>query len=83
MRDGIECDGVYDDSTFEGFAGRGDKVRYLGFNGFDGQRAYIEAKGVKKGHELTVVTCYIGDWSSSYTFEEVDGHHNTVMFELV
>jgi len=69
------------DELKESFATKATKVTYLGKNGYDMQREFIESKGVKEGDVLTVKTCSVGDWSSTYTFEEIDGDHNTVMFD--
>lgn len=66
-----------------GMAQEGDKVVYLGINGYDIQRDHVELLGVSRGDRLTVSSVEVGSYSSSYTFEEIKGLHNTVMFELV
>jgi hypothetical protein len=71
-----------EDLLTQGFLPRGSRVTYLGENGYDRDREYIEDYGIKPGDSLTVATCSVGNWNSSYTFEEVAGKHNTVMFKV-
>ena len=64
------------------FAGKGDKVRFMNKNGYDPERERaLKAIGLER--IVTVVECDIGSSSSSYTFEEVPGSWNTVMFDRV
>ena len=67
----------------DGFLGRGKRVRYLNRNGYDAHREYAAKMGITEGMILTVDTCTVENWSSDYTFYEVGGSHNTVMFEEV
>ena len=64
-----------------GFYPRGTTVIYLGKHGYDFQRENIEKVGIKEGDVLTVLSCSVGSSSSTYTFEEIKGSHNTVLFE--
>lgn len=65
-----------------GFAGDGDKVRFLGRNGYDGELQ--RAKDIFwTDKTYTVAGVSVGGWSSTYTFEEVGGSWNTVMFERI
>lgn len=66
-----------------GFCPKGTKVRFLDFNGYDHDLKYARDRGMIKDSIYTVKAAYIGDWSSDYTFEEVDGRFNTVMFKEV
>jgi len=65
-----------------GFIGKGSKVRFLNKNGYDGERERAAAIFVND-MPLTVKACRIGQSSSDYTFEEVEGRWNTVMFEEI
>lgn len=65
-----------------GMARRGEQVRYLDTGGYEAQRIYAREK-MTKGQVLTVKSMNIGGFMSNYQFEEVDGSHNTVMFERV
>jgi hypothetical protein len=66
------------------WAGRDEKVKYLGTNGNDYDRKKCDTLGMLRGEILTVKTCNIGSWSSTYTFKEYPGEKfNTVMFEMV
>lgn len=85
-----EGDNVYVDPAFSveyllesGFYPKGTKARYLGRNGYDAQREHIEKLGIKEGDILTVDKCEVGSSSSYYTFKELAGRFNTVMFEKV
>ena len=66
-----------------GFLGKGKRVRYLNRNGYDAHREYAAKMGITEGMILTVKTCTVGNWNSEYTFNEVKGSFNTVMFEEV
>ena len=72
-----------EDLLTQGFIPRGSRVTYLSENGHDYDREYIENHGIKPGDTLTVASCKVGNWNSSYTFEEIPGSHNTVMFVKV
>jgi hypothetical protein len=66
----------------ENFPGKGDKVRFMNQNGYDTEREKaLKAIGLER--IVTVVHCDIGSSSSSYTFEEVPGKWNTVMFDKI
>ena len=71
------------EDLMKSFATKGSLVQYLGKNGYDSQRKDVEELGVVKDQILTVKSCSIGDWSSYYKFEEIEGEHNTVMFRTV
>lgn len=71
-----------DELLERGFIPQGTRVVFTDKGGYDGDRASIKSFGISEGDVLTVHRCWIGDWSSSYKFEEVPGHHNTVMFEV-
>ena len=71
-----------DELLGRGFIPRGAKVVFTDQGGYDNDRARIKSFGISEGDVLTVEGCSIGDWRSSYKFEEVPGHHNTVMFEV-
>jgi hypothetical protein len=72
-----------DELLDQGFAPKGTKLVYTGKNGYDSQHDYIKSIGVSVGIVLTVISCQIGNSSSYYTFEEINGQYNTVMFESV
>lgn len=63
-----------------GFLPKGSKVHYLEEHGTPWDRDYATNAGIKKGDVFTVRKTTIGDWSSSYVFEEIAGSFNTVMF---
>lgn len=65
------------------YAQAGDKVTYLGENGYDAERDAIKRAGIKAGDILTVESTSVGSWSTYVTFEEIWGSHNSVMFEDV
>lgn len=67
----------------EMFAGKGEKVRYLGQNGYDIQRETFEKRCQDLSAPLEVLTVSIGSSMSYYTFKDVEGSHNTVMFERI
>jgi len=62
-----------------GFITKGSKVRFLNRNGYDMERERA-AKVFDTENAYTVKSCHVGGWSSDYSFEEVDGLWNTVMF---
>lgn len=64
------------------FPGAGDKVRFIGRNGYDFElvQAMIE---FEVGEIVTVAKTCIGGFKSSYRFEGRNDSFNTVMFELV
>jgi hypothetical protein len=67
-------------STHSAFPRPGDKVLFLGRNGYDHQLK--EARKVfLLDHIYTVESCDIGPWSSTLTFVGIDGSYNSVMFE--
>ena len=61
----------------------GDRMRFLGQNGYDGERA--DAQEVFGGvvHDLVVKKFNLGDWRSTIEFEGIAGHWNSVMFDFV
>lgn len=63
------------------YAQKGDKVVYLGENGYDYQREAIEKAGIKAGDTLTVERTEVYDYSTDVYLKEVGGWHNSVMFE--
>lgn len=61
----------------------GDKMRFLGKNGYDHQLAEA-SKLLSVGDVLTVKRCYVGSFDHSIEFEEMTGRSfNGVMFERV
>lgn len=60
----------------------GDKVRFLDANGYDAQLLRARER-FYKGQILIVRSRDVGDWSSSLSFEGVEGNFNSVMFEIV
>lgn len=62
------------------FAGKGEKVRFMNKNGYDSEREKA-LKDIGLERIVTIVNCDIGSSSSTYTFEEVPGSWNTVMFD--
>lgn len=69
--------------TNSGFLGKGKRVKFLNHNGRDSERELALKRGLVEGQILTVKTCKVGTWSSEYSFYEVSGQFNTVMFEEV
>ena len=65
------------------YAEAGDKVVYNGVDGYDSQRERIEKQGVKVGDVLTATFIDSGVWVSYVEFVEIDGLHNSVMFDDV
>lgn len=65
------------------FYPKGSKLTYLNKNGYDYDRECVAKLGINEGDVLTVVSCSIGSSMSYYTFEEITGQHNSVMFEKV
>ena len=66
----------------DGWAHKGDKVRFLNRNGYDHQ--LNEARALfKPGAILTVESVNVSSWTSYYQFRDVKGRFNTVMFEPV
>jgi hypothetical protein len=65
-----------------GLYGKGTKMRFLNRNGYDIEREHAAEK-LMHLPALTVKQCRIGDWKSQYTFEEVEGEYNSVMFEPI
>ena len=61
----------------------GAKIRYLGQNGYQGDRDYAESRGCVPGTEYTLLSLQIGDSSSTVQLMEKVGHFNSVMFENV
>ena len=61
---------------------KGTRVRFLNKNGYDMERERA-FKEIGEGRIVTVKTCSVGRSSSNYTFEEVPGSWNTVMFEKI
>lgn len=59
----------------------GTKVRFLNRNGYEYEREHA-SNIFDVSRTYTVKTCAIGNWKSSYSFEEVDGRYNTVMFAI-
>ena len=60
----------------------GDKMRFLGKNGYDRQLAHAKSV-LEVGQILTVKSCDVGEWNHSIRFEEYDYPFNGVMFERV
>lgn len=66
-----------------GFFPKGTKVRLdQRDSGWPEQRLYIKSL-TSDGQILTVKKCKIGSTASYYTFEEIEGTHNSVMFKEV
>lgn len=63
-----------------GFAKPGTEVFYVGFNGKEGDRKQILIAGITKDQPLRVKRVIVGNWSSDYVFEGIDGEFNTVCF---
>ena len=64
------------------FFPKGTKARFNNRNGYESERD-LAYKVIGTERELTVKCCNIGRSSSSYTFEEIDGSWNTVMFDRI
>lgn len=71
-----------EDEENDWFAHVGDKVEFLDKNGLSGHLDDARKLFVL-GQILTVKEVEIGSWCSYYTFEEVDGEFNTVMFDKI
>jgi len=65
------------------WAQQGEVVQYNGFHGYPYQKLNVESNGINIGDKLTVTKCNIGDSSSSYSFREIKGSHNSVMFDRI
>lgn len=61
---------------------KGDKMRFINRNGYPRDLEVARLK-IQEGQILTVREFHLGDWNSTILFEEVSGHHNSVMFEPV
>lgn len=64
----------------QGFLPKGSKVKFVNHNGYESEREHA-ASVFNESDELTVEMCRIGNSSSTYKFEGIDGNWNTVMFE--
>lgn len=65
-----------------GFFPKGTKVKWVDHNGWDFERLWArDLIGTER--VLTVEQCRIGQSSSKYKFNEIDGEWNSVMFEKV
>lgn len=65
------------------YSPQGTKVRFLGVNGREGDKAYAN-RFLTPGEIYTVKSTYAGGWSSDVTLEEFPDHEfNTVMFSTV
>jgi hypothetical protein len=62
---------------------RGTKMRFLNKNGYDYQKEEARECFIPNFNTLTVLKTSIGGSSSTYTFAEVPGRWNTVMFETL
>lgn len=60
----------------------GDKMRFLGRNGDDHERA-AALEVMSPGDVFTVASCHVHSWEHSVRFEELGGCWNGVMFERV
>ncbi len=58
----------------------GDTVIYTNSNGYDNEREALN-KHINKGHELTIKSIDTGGFRTTYEFYEINGKHNSVMFE--
>jgi len=63
------------------YAKAGQKVRYTCRGGYEEQRAHIESLGVRAGDVLTVFFTQVGRGSTGVVFEEIEGIHNSAMFD--
>jgi hypothetical protein len=61
---------------------KGDRMRFLGENGYPHELAAAKAK-MKDGEVFTVEKFHLGGWHSDIEFEELTGKWNSVMFELI
>lgn len=69
------------EATVKGFHRRGEVVFYTGTNGMPYDQKGIELAGITQDMPLTVKRIHVGDWSSTYVFEEYPEHQfNTVCF---
>lgn len=66
--------------TGMGFYPKGTKMRFIGQGGYDEQRE--RAESVIGDKIVTVDRCHVGSTYSYYSFEEVEGSFNSVMFEV-
>ena len=64
-----------------GFFPRGTKVRFNDINGYEVVRE--RAREIIGDKILTVKSCDVGSSYSTYSFEEVDGNWNSVMFDRI
>jgi hypothetical protein len=62
------------------YAQSGDKVEYLGENGYTSDRENIEKLGVVKGMTLEVEYTVVDKWRTEVKFKGFEGMHNSVMF---
>lgn len=67
------------DPARKGWAQPGEQVMFLGENGYEMEREKALALWAP-GTVLTVRETNIGDWSSTYRFDDYTGAFNTVMF---
>lgn len=65
-----------------GWPFKGDKMRFLGKNGYDSELAKAK-QHFAVGTEYEVERCDVGDWSHTVEFVGIAGKWNGVMFELV
>lgn len=72
-----------EESRRPGWPWKGDKMRYLGQNGYDHERARAAECGFVPGALYTVVDIEVHDFSHSISFGEIGGRWNGVMFESV
>jgi len=70
-------------SRMPGFPWKGDRMMYLGRNGYLNERVAAEASGFVPGVIYTVVSVDVSRWQHTITFAEIEGIWNGVMFERV
>ena len=63
-----------------GFYSKGTKMKFTTSGGYDEQRE--QAGSIIGDKIVTVDRCHVGSTYSYYSFEEVEGSFNSVMFEI-
>lgn len=69
-------------TRMSGWPWKGDKMKFLGKNGYDHEREDA-LKLFEVGAEYEVVDCDVGDWRHTVSFVGIPGRWNGVMFEAV
>jgi hypothetical protein len=67
--------------SLKGWPNPGDKMRFLGANGYDHDLAAAFDAGFSACETYTVKNIDVGDWQHTIEFEEIPGRFNGVMFK--